>query len=131
MTQQSAYLPTQGAEFSGPDRHAVVLYSPGWTDRLLSLLEQRPTAYEAVWHFLPSERSHVLEVTYEGDSPLRIALVDGVHNALIASLVKGRALVLSPFPLYQQGATEEELFAPERSLLLPQLPNLLEAENRG
>ncbi|MBP2016794.1 hypothetical protein J2Z79_000167 [Symbiobacterium terraclitae] len=131
MTDSPVHLPTQAAEFSGPARQAVAIYCPGWTESLLALLADRPTAYEAAWRFAPEQRAHVLEVVYEGAAPLRIALVDGVHNQLIAALVRGRTLVLSPFPLYREPGWEGELFAPETSLVLPTLPSLLDAGDRG
>lgn len=131
MSAPPVHLPTQAAEFSGTDRQAIAIYCPGWTESLLALLADRPAAYEAAWRFAPGERAHVLEVIYEGAEPLRIALVDGVHNQLIAALVRGRALVLSPFPLYREPGWEGELFAPETSLVLPTLPSLLSAQDRG
>ncbi len=131
LTASPAYLPTQAAEFSGPDRQAIVIFCPGWTEPLLALLEKRPTAYEAAWRYAADERAHVLEVAYEGADPLRIALVDGVHNQLIAALVRGRALVLSPYPIYGEPGWEGELFAPETSLALPTLPSLLDSADGG
>lgn len=127
MSQDQPYLPTQAAEFSGPGKHAIVLYCPAWTEPLLKLLQSRPTAYEAAWRFVPEQRAHVLEVAYEGAEPIRIALADGVHNAVIAALAKGRALVLSPYRLYRDHETQEveHLFDPEQSLVLPELPSLL------
>jgi len=131
MTAPPVHLPTQAAEFSGPDRQAVAIFCPGWTEPLLALLADRPSAYEAAWRFAPEERAHVLEVVYEGAAPLRIALVDGVHNQIIASLARGRALVLSPYPLYREPGWEGEMFAPETSLVLPSLPSLLNTADRG
>lgn len=127
MPQEQPYLPTQAAEFSGPGRQAIVLYSPHWTQALLALVQSRPTTYEAAWRFAPEQRAHVLEVTYEGAEPIQIALVDGIHNPVIASLARGRALVLSPYPLYREQEEQqvEQLFDPEQSLLLPELPSLL------
>jgi hypothetical protein len=127
MPHDRIYLPTQAAEFSGPGKMAIALYCPGWTDHLLALLQRRPPAYEAAWRFAPEQRAHVLEIAYEGAEPLQIALVDGIHNAVIAALVRGRALVLSPYRLYrdEENQTVEPLFDPERSLVLPQLPNLV------
>lgn len=127
MPQDQPYLPSQAAEFSGPGKQAIVLYCPDWTEPLLALLEARPGGYEAAWRFAPEQRAHVLEVTYEGAEPVRIALVDGIHNAVIAALVKGRALVLSPYPLYREYENQEisHLFDPEQSLVLPELPSLL------
>lgn len=127
MPQDQPYLPTQAAEFSGPGKQAIVLYCPDWGQALLALLESRPTAYEAAWRFAPEQRAHVLEIAYEGAQPIQIALVDGVHNAVIASLALGRALVLSPYPLYrEEQSSGPDLFSPERSLVLPELPSLLD-----
>jgi len=131
MPAPTIYVPAQAAEFSGPGRQAIAIYCPGWTDAILALLALRPTAYEAAWRFAPAERTHVLEIAYEGAAPLRIALVDGVHNGLIAALVRGRALVLSPYPLYREPGWEGELFSPETSLTLPNLPSLLDSADRG
>lgn len=127
MPQEQPYLPTQAAEFSGPGKQAIVLYCPDWTKPLLALLQSRPTAYEAAWRFAPEQRAHVLEVTYEGADPIRIALVDGIHNSIIVGLARGRALVLSPYPLYRdyEDQVVEHLFDPEQSLALPELPNIL------
>lgn len=126
MPHEQPYLPTQAAEFSGPGKQAIVLYCPDWTERLLALLASRPTAYEATWRFAPEQRAHVLEVAYEGAEPIQIALVDGIHNAVIASLARGRPLVLSPHPLYRECETQEVegFFDPEQSLVLPELPSL-------
>jgi hypothetical protein len=131
MASPSVHRPTQAVAFSGPDRQAIAIYCPGWTDALLSLLALRPIAYEASWRFVPEERAHVLEVCYEGADPLYIALVDGMHNQLIAALARGTALVLSPYPLYREAGWEGGLFSPETSLALPSLPSLLDAGNRG
>ncbi|MFZ5824370.1 MAG: hypothetical protein ACOY94_08590 [Bacillota bacterium] len=128
MSHAQPYLPTQAAEFSGPGKQAIVLYCPDWTAPILALLASRPTAYEAAWRFAPEQRAHLLEVDYEGAEPIAIALVDGVHNAVIASLARGRALVLSPHPLYREyeGQAVDQLFDPEQSLLLPELPSPLD-----
>lgn len=127
MSQSQPFLPTQAAEFSGPGKQAIVIYCPDWTDRLLALLASRPSAYEATWQFAPAERAHVLTVTYEGAEPLQVALVDGVHNAIISSLARDRALVLSPHRLYREYESQEvaQLFDPEESLVLPELPSIL------
>lgn len=128
MSHTQPYLPTQAAEFSGPGKQAIVLYCPDWTERILALLASRPAAYEAAWRFAPEQRAHLLDVAYEGAEPVQIGLVDGVHNAVIASLARGRALVLSPYPLYREseGQAVYQLFDPEQSLLLPELPSLLD-----
>jgi hypothetical protein len=122
-----AFAPTQAAEFSGPGKHAIVLYTPNWSETVLEVLRRKPTAYEAAWSFQEDQRAHVLEVTYEGGPAVRIALVDGVHNAILALLARGSALVLSPFPIYREHEDQvvEKLFSPEESLALPQLPNPL------
>lgn len=127
MTRSQPFLPTQAAQFSGPGKQAIALYCPDWSGALLSILESHPTAYEAVWHFAPEHRAHVLEVTYDGAEPIRIALVDGIHNQVLASLARGNALVLSPFRLYRDfdGQQGIELFDPDRSLALPELPSPL------
>jgi len=123
VPEPQPYLPTQAAEFSGPGKAAIVLYCPDWTEPLLALLASRPTSYEAAWRYAQEERAHVLELCYEGAEPLQIGLVDGTHNAVIASLARGRALVLSPYPLYREGESSGPgLFDPAVSLLLPELP---------
>ncbi len=123
MPEPQPYLPTQAAAFSGPGKAAIVLYCPDWTEPLLALLVTRPAAYEAAWRFAAEQRAHILEITYEGAEPIQIALVDGTHNAVIASLARGRALVLSPYPLYKEGESSgPRLFDPETSLVLPELP---------
>lgn len=126
MAEPQPYFPTQAAQFSGPGKQAIALYCPDWSGHLLAILALRPAAYEAAWHFAPEQRAHVLEVAYAGAPGLRIALVDGVHNQVIASLARGSALVLSPFRLYLdfEGQTGVELFDPDRALALPQLPGL-------
>lgn len=131
MRKALVYSPTQAVEFSGPERNAIAIYCPGWTDLILALLQERPAAYEAVWRFAPEERAHVLEVCYEGAEPFHIALVDGQHNGLIRALSRGRALVLSPHPLYRAADWEGDLFSPDTSLVLPQVPSLLDAISRG
>ena len=122
-----AYAPTQAAEFSGPGKHAVVLYTPDWREAVLAVLGARPGSYEAAWHFAPERRAHVLTVTYEGGLQLSVALIDGVHNAVLAQVVRGSALVLSPYPLYPEPPeqTLAKAFTPEESLVLPQLPSPL------
>lgn len=127
MPMASVFSPSQAAEFSGSDSTAVAVYCPGWTDLLLTLLQGRPSAYESAWHFAPEERAHVLAVRYEGAEPLHIALIDGMHNGLMCALALGRALVLSPYPLYREEGWEGELFSPDTSLVLPSLPSLLDA----
>lgn len=130
MPMASVFSPSQAAEFSGSDRAAVAVYCPGWTELLLTLLQGRPDAYEAAWHFSPQERAHVLEVRYQGADPFHIALIDGMHNGLMRALTLGRALVLSPYPLYREEGWEGELFSPDSSLVLPSLPSLLDAASR-
>lgn len=127
LSEVQPYLPTQAAQFSGPGKQAIALYCPDWSEPLLTVLECRPGAYEAAWHFAPAQRAHVLEVIYEGLTPIRIALVDGIHNQVLASLARGSALVLSPYPLYRDYEDQqvENLFDPDRSLALPELPNPL------
>jgi hypothetical protein len=123
---ETAFAPTQAAEFSGPGKHAVVLYAPDWSGAVLDILEARPPAYEAAWQFEPERRAHVLTVTYEGGLQLAVALIDGIHNAVIAQVLKGSALVLSPYPLYRDPPEEvTELFSPDLSLVLPELPAML------
>lgn len=123
MDHPQPYLPTQAAEFSGPGKQAIVLYCPQWTERLLALLASRPSAYEAAWRFAPEQRAHLLEVTYEGAEPIQIALVDGIHNPVIAAIARGHALILSPHRLYRENEEQQvELFDPDQSLALPQLP---------
>ncbi|HYF94025.1 MAG TPA: hypothetical protein VD969_17560 [Symbiobacteriaceae bacterium] len=121
-----ASAPTQAAEFSGPGKHAVVLYTPDWSAAVLAALRTRPTAYEAAWHFEPERRAHVLTVRYEGGPAIAIALIDGIHNAVLAQVARGGALVLSPYPLYRDppDQTDVPLFSPEESLVLPELPGL-------
>lgn len=123
----SAYAPTQAAEFSGPDKHAVVLYSPEWSETVLAVLRERPAAYEAAWHFNPERRAHVLQVDYENGPSVGVALLDGVHNQVFALLAIGSALVLSPFPLYRETDDQvvDKLFSPDESIVLPTLPNPL------
>ena len=127
MTQEFAYVPTQAAEFSGPGKHAVVLYAPEWTQVVLDTLGRRPSSYEAAWSFAPERRAHVLTITYEGGPTLAIALIDGVHNAIFAKFARGCAMALSPYPLYRDEPVGEggPLFSPDESLILPELPNPL------
>lgn len=122
-----AFAPTQAAEFSGPGRHAVVLYTPDWSAPVLEVLHARPASYEAAWHFEPERRAHVLTVTYAGGPVLAVALIDGIHNSVLASVVRGSALVLSPYPLYREPPDQpvERLFSPDESIVLPQLPSPL------
>ncbi|HWI63318.1 MAG TPA: hypothetical protein VNT75_15885 [Symbiobacteriaceae bacterium] len=122
-----AFAPTQAAEFSGPGRQAVVLYTPDWTAQVAAVLGARPTAYEAAWHFDAGRRAHVLTVAYEGGPQLAIAFIDGIHNAILAQVVRGAALVLSPYPLYREPPDQavEKLFSPEESVVLPQVPSPL------
>jgi hypothetical protein len=132
MAAAVTYLPTQAAEFSGPGKKAVVIYTPGWTDLLLALLHRKPAGYEAAWSFDRINRAHLLQITYEGGPSLQIGFVDGVHNALFAQLVRGSALALSPHPLYrdeQGGPGSAPLFSPEESLLLPTLPSPIAADS--
>lgn len=129
MSELAAHAPTQAAQFSGPGKHAIALYAPAWSEAVLEVLRVKPTSYEAAWRFSPAHRAHVLEVAYENGPTLHVALVDGVHNEVVARLARGCALVLSPFPLYreQPGDDDLKLFAPEESVVLPQLPSPLEA----
>lgn len=129
MSNHFAQAPTQAAEFSGSGRQAIALYTPQWTEELLEVLRRKPTAYEAVWQFNAERRAHLLLVEYEAGPQIQIALIDGIHNAVIARLAAGAALVLSPYPLYpdpsDQGAAVR-LFSPEESLMLPKLPSPLQ-----
>lgn len=127
MSEADAYAPTQAAEFSGPGKHAIVLYTPDWSAQVLEVLRRKPGAYEADWRFQTDRRAHVLRVAYEDGLTLHIAFIDGVHNALLARLARGCALVLSPYPLYRNHADEkvDKLFTPDESLALPQLPSPL------
>lgn len=122
-----AFAPVQAAEFSGPGKHAVVLYSPDWTDLLLEVLRRRPDSYEASWSFQADRRAHVLQVDYASGPSVSVALIDGIHNAVIARLAGGAALVLSPYPLYRDPPDQEvaRLFDPAESVALPKLPSLL------
>lgn len=128
MSQPTAHAPIQAAEFSGPGKHAVVVYAPGWSETVLSVLRAKPAAYEAGWRFHPDRRAHILEIAYTDGPAIQIALIDGIHNPLIAKLAMGAALVLSPFPLYRESPEDADvtLFSPEESLVLPQLPSPLE-----
>jgi hypothetical protein len=123
--------PVQAAEFSGAGKQAVVLYAPDWAETILPILQSRPAAYEADWHYDPDRKAYVLTVTYEGAQPFAIALVDGVHGPVLAKVAGGAALVLSPYPLFPDEATENageaapRYFDPTVSLLLPSLPNPL------
>lgn len=121
------FTPTQAAEFSGPGRQALVLYAPDWSELLLEALRLKPAAYEAGWSFDVERRAHVLTVAYEGVAPFAVALVDGVHNPILAQIVRGCALALSPYPLYRDPPDQavDRLFEPDLSLLLPQVPNPL------
>jgi hypothetical protein len=122
-----AYAPTQAAEFSGPGKHAVVLYAPDWAESVLQILNARPASYEAAWAYQPERRAHVLSVAFASGPAIQVALIDGIHNALIAKLARGSALVLSPYPLYKDPPDQDvaQLFDPEQSLALPELPNPL------
>lgn len=121
------FTPTQAAELSGPDRKALVLYAPDWSESLLEALRKKPTAYDASWAFEAEHRAHVLTIAYEGGPTVSIALVDGIHNAIMAQVARGCALALSPYPLYRDPPDQvvERLFEPELSLLLPQVPSPL------
>lgn len=127
MTATFAHAPTQAAEFSGPGKHAIVLYTPDWSETVLEVLRLKPTGYEAGWRFMEERRAHVLEVVYTDGPTIQIALVDGVHNQVLAKLARGCALVLSPFPLYRDYEDQivEKLFSPDESVVLPQLPSPL------
>jgi hypothetical protein len=122
-----AFAPTQAAEFSGPGKHAIVLYSPDWADSVLMVLQTRPAAYEAAWSFAEDRRAHVLNVDYAGGPSISVALIDGIHNAVLAKLARGAALVLSPFPLYRDTPEQQvdRLFDPDEAVVLPELPNPL------
>lgn len=128
LTEAYAHAPTQAAEFSGPGKQAIVLFSPDWSEQVLDLLRLKPTGYEAVWRFEPERRAHVLEVVFDAGPTILVALIDGIHNAVIARVATGAALVLSPFPLYREPPDQvvEKLFTPEESVVLPQLPNPLD-----
>ena len=127
MQIPAAHAPTQAAEFSGPGKRTVVLYAQGWSEAVLEVLRTKPTAYEALWRFQPERRAHVLEVAYEDGPLIAIAMIDGVHNALLARVAQGAALVLSPFPLYRENPNDEgvRLFSPEESVVLPELSSPL------
>lgn len=127
LTAPHACAPTQAAEFSGPGKHAIVLYTPDWTGAVLAVLRAKPASYEASWHFQVEHRSHVLEIAYEGGPTVHVTLVDGIHNAILAKLARGCALVLSPYPLYRdyEDQVVEHLFSPEESVVLPELPSPL------
>lgn len=127
MPAAFASAPTQAAEFSGPGKHAIVLYTPDWSEAVLDVLRLKPSAYEASWHFQAERRAHVLEVIYDQGPTIQVALIDGIHNTVIARLAQGAALVLSPYPLYREppDAEVEHLFSPEESLALPDLPSLV------
>ncbi len=128
MPEIAAHAPTQAAEFSGPGKQAIVLYTPAWSEAVLEVLRTKPNAYEASWRFHDGRRAHVLEVAYENGPTIHVALVDGIHNQVVARLARGCALVLSPFPLYREHPDEQDvkLFTPEESVVLPQLPSPLE-----
>lgn len=127
MTTDFAFAPTQAAEFSGPGKHAVVLYTPDWQETILAVLAARPASYDAAWSFQAERRAHVLQIEYQDGPMIRVALIDGIHNAVIAQLARGSALVLSPYPLYRDPPDQAvpHLFDPEISLALPELPNPL------
>lgn len=122
-----AYAPTQAAEFSGPGKHAIVLYCPQWAEPVLEVLRVKPEAYEAAWSYQDERRAHVLTIDYGNGPSIHVALIDGIHNAVIARLAQGSALVLSPYPLYKDPPDQEvaKLFDPEESIALPRLPNPL------
>jgi len=121
------HTPTQAAEFSGAGKQAVVLYSPDWPDLVLQVLQSRPDAYEAAWHYDPERKAYVLNITFEGAQALAIALVDGVHGPVLAKVARDAALVLSPYPLFpdQAGEGAAQFFDPTVSLVLPTLPSPL------
>jgi hypothetical protein len=127
MTRDFALAPTQAAEFSGPGKRAIVLYAPDWSQAILETLNDRPTAYEAAWSYQAERRAHVLQISYSPGPTISIALIDGIHNQVFALLAKGSALVLSPYPLYKdpEGPEPKNLFDPEISLVLPELPSPL------
>lgn len=121
------FTPTQAAAFSGPGRQAIALWAPGWEATLATVLELRPTAYEAAWHFDAPTRAHILSITWPEGPTLQIALVDGIHNALLAQIVKGAALALSPHRLYREWEGQEgvELFDPALAVMVPEIPSPL------
>lgn len=127
MSEVTAHAPIQAAEFSGPGKQAIVLYTPEWSEAVLEVLRVKPSAYEASWQFNPERRAHVLQVAYESGPTVHIALIDGVHNQVLARLARGSALVLSPFPIYRENPDDVDvkLFDPEESVVLPQLPSPL------
>lgn len=98
MTAPFAHVPTQAAEFSGPGRHAIVLYAPEWSEAVLEVLRMKPLAYEASWSFNEERRAHVLLIAYDGGPTLQLALVDGIHNQVLALLVRGAPLSCRPSP---------------------------------
>ncbi|HLO04442.1 MAG TPA: hypothetical protein VK191_15130 [Symbiobacteriaceae bacterium] len=122
------FAPTQAASFSGPGKQAIALWAPGWAETLLAVLRQRPASYEACWLYDESSRAHVLSIEWEAGPSLQVALVDGVHNQLLAQLVKGAALALSPHRLYREYEGQEgiELFDPALAVMLPNLPSPLD-----
>lgn len=127
MSLVEAHAPTQAAEFSGPGKRAIVLYAPELAGGLLEVLGARPEAYEAHWRYHEERRAHVLTVEFATGHRIGVALVDGIHNAVIALLARGAAMVLSPYPIYAASEAErpEALFSPETSLALPSLPSPL------
>jgi hypothetical protein len=122
------FQPAQAAQFSGPGKLAIALWAPGWDALLLDLLRLRPTAYEAGWTFDATARAHILSIQWAEGPQLQIALVDGVHNALFAQIVKGCALALSPHRLYREWEGQEgvQLFDPAETVMLPELPSPLD-----
>lgn len=119
------FAPTQAAAFSGPGKQAIALWAPGWEAPLLEVLALRPTAYEAAWHFDEGARAHVLSVEWTDGPTLQVALVDGIHNQLLAQIVRGAALALSPHRLYREHEGQEnvELFDPAQAVMLPEVPS--------
>lgn len=121
------FAPTQAAAFSGPGKQAIALWAPGWDQTLLDVLRQRPASYEAAWLYDEQSRAHVLAIDWEAGPSLQVALVDGIHNQLLAQLVKGAALALSPHRLYREYEEQDvELFDPALAVMLPSLPSPLD-----
>lgn len=126
--RMAPFAPTQAAAFSGPGKQAIALWAPGWDELLLEVLHRRPASYEAAWLFDPGSRSHVLTIEWEGGPSLQLALVDGIHNQLLAQIVRGAALALSPHRLYREyeGQDGVELFDPALAVMLPTMPSPLD-----
>jgi hypothetical protein len=100
MSDMAPFAPTQAAAFSGPGKQAIALWAPGWAETLLAVLQRRPDTYEAAWLYDEVARAHVLSVEWAEGLALQVALIDGIHNQLLAKIVKGAALALSPHRLF-------------------------------